>query len=132
MSAERIPGDLRRFSRACARVTQIGTLAGAAVLYGMLGATAALGLLLGGVAGMLRFQLRYAAIVRGPSVPSLVQARLLGYALSAGALALGFAFPTVASPWSTAAGLLAMNVSVVAVALLDRGPRSGACTGAAS
>jgi len=98
------------------------------------GESLALGLVAGGATGVARFGLRYRAFRRMRSARSLVRSRLLAYALNAPALAAAFAFPRLISPWSTAAGLLVMNVCVLAAELLepDRRIRHAAAAGRAT
>ena len=50
----------------------------------------------------------------------LVRGRLMGYALNAAVLGVAFSYPESISPWSTAAGLLVMNVSIVATEVLSQ------------
>ncbi len=92
---------------------------GVALCFAPTGAKAlVLGWLLGGSCSMLRFRLRYRALLRG-AAGAMVRSRLLAYALSALALAPAFAFPRVVSPWSTVPGLFVMNAAVVLSAVLE-------------
>jgi hypothetical protein len=116
---------LQDFWRRAVRLAQLLVLAGAAALYFGLenGGAAGLGLVLGGAASLLRYRLRYRALLRMSTVGPLVRVRLISYALNGLVLAVAFAFRGTISPWSTAAGLLVMNVSVIATELVLRGER---------
>ncbi len=105
--------ELERFWRRAVHLAQGAALGGAAALYLLGGRGPALGLLLGSLVSMLRFHLRYRSLRRGPSTGALVRLRLLNYLLSGAALAVAFTFSEVISPWTTIAGLLVMNVSVI-------------------
>jgi len=94
---------------------------GALLLLPRHGLALAFGLLLGGAVSLLRFNLRFRALAAARTAGPVVRARLLGYGLNALALGAAFWRPEAASPWTTAAGLFAMNVAVVAAELL--GPR---------
>ena len=111
--------SLRAFWKRSVRLTQALLLLGAALLYlcAPNGRALALGLLLGGIVSVLRFKARYAALRCAGGAGMLVGARLLGYGLSALALALAFTQPETFSPWSTVGGLVTMNFCVVAAEL---------------
>ena len=122
------PQELRAFwTRAVGLAASI-ILIGAGVLYAWLdnGGAAAFGLVLGGVASIVRFNMRYKALRNLRSAGPLVRARLAGYVLNAVVLAAAFARPDLAWPWTTAAGLFVMNASVIAAELLS--PRSDPAT----
>jgi len=116
-AAERL---LRRASRAAT----LAVLAGAVVLYVGFreGRPLALGLIVGGAASILRYRMRYRALVRLPDAGAgvLVRARLLGYLLSGAALAVAFLLRRTISPWSAIAGLFVMNGCILAVELFSR------------
>jgi hypothetical protein len=109
-----------RFWRRATRTAQCGVLGGAVLLYALApnGRALAIGLLLGAVASMARFRLMYGALVRMRSSKGLVKVRLVNYVLSGAALALAFAMADTISPWTTVAGLFAMNASLIATELL--------------
>ena len=115
--------SLRAFWKRTVRLSYALTFGGAAVLFAALanGRAAAIGFLLGGSVSVLRFSLRYRALARLNSVGPLVRLRLLTYALNGLALAVAFARADAVSPWTTAAGLLVMNVSLIATELLYKG-----------
>jgi hypothetical protein len=112
--------QLETFWKTALRVARGIALIGAVILYAFGGRPPALGLLLGSLVSILRFQMRHSAMRKGPTTAALVRLRLIGYGMSAAALALAFAFRSVFSPWTTAPGLLVMNVSVVVAELLCR------------
>jgi len=116
------PGAERFWKRAVRLATGV-LLVGAGVLYFCFpaGRALALGLLLGGAISICRYRLRYGALVRlrQAGAGALVRAQLTGYALNALALAAAFLFSHTVSPWTTIAGLLAMNVSVITTELLS-------------
>ena len=119
---------LKAFWRRATRLARVGLLGGAAALYTLApgGRALALGLLLGGTASMLRFQLSYNVMRRGGSAGAMVRTRVLNYAISGAALVAAFAVPQTFSPWTAVPGLLAMNAAVIAAELLwpDRTPRT--------
>jgi hypothetical protein len=118
-------GDLQVFWKRARRLAHLAMAAGAlALLFAMQnGRAAALGLILGGSVSVLRFALAYRMLNR-PTPVARVSVRLVGYALSGAALAAAFAMPELFWPWSTVAGLLLMNVCIIAAELL--GGRSDA------
>ena len=122
---------LVRFWSRCVRLCQKAALGGALVLYLAGGRALALGLLLGAAVGILRFHLRYRALLRGASAAALVRLRLMSYAMSALSLGAAFAWRGQLSPWSCAAGLVLMNASVIAAELLrgGAGARAGKAGG---
>jgi hypothetical protein len=123
---------LQAFWRRSVRLACGIAAAGAAVLLAATGeGRAALGFLLGSGVSLLRFRLRYRALADLSAVGPVVRSRLAGYALSAVPLAIAFAFPHVAAPWPTVAGLLVMNVSVLAAELTEPQRRTGGSDAAA-
>jgi len=127
LAAHKGKRDLESFWKQCLRLARVLALGGSVVLYFAAGLAAALGLLLGAAVSVLRFHVRYRALLRGAPAGALVRLRLLGYAVSAAALGAAFAFRHALNPWTTAAGLLLMNASVIATELLGRDaePRAG-------
>lgn len=117
----------RRAVRVALGLLVLGT--GALLLLPRHGLPLAFGLLLGGAVSLLRFNLRFRALAAARTAGPLVRQRLFGYGLNALVLGAAFWRPETASPWTTAAGLLAMNVAVVAAELL--GPRKAAADGTA-
>jgi hypothetical protein len=113
---------LRDFWARAVRLAQISLVGGAAVLYLCLedGRAAALGLLLGGATSILRFRLRYKALLGLRAPGPLVRMQLLSYALNGAVLAAAFALRDTVSPWATVAGLFVMNVSVIASEILTK------------
>ena len=84
------------------------------------GRAGALGVLLGGLAGLIRFRLRYRALSGGKvGVSSLVGARMLGYFITAAALGAAFAWSEEISPWAAVGGTLIINFCIVAFELAD-------------
>lgn len=114
--------ELRTFWRRSVWLAHCIVLAGAVLLYCALtdGRALALGLLLGGATGILRFRLSYRAMVRGRSAGALVRTRLMTYALSALALGLAFWRREQINPWTTAIGLFVMNGSILLTEMLSR------------
>ena len=106
---------LRSFWRRAVHLALGSAVVASGVLYlaADAGRALALGLLLGAACSVARFELRYRTLARAGSRGALVAARLVGYALSALALGLAFAMRPGVSPWTTAAGLLTMNVAVI-------------------
>jgi len=106
---------LRAFWSGAVRLAHVVLVAGGLGLYGALdnGRAAALGFLLGGTVSILRFRLRYRAMLRSMDAGGLVRVRLVTYALNAVALVPAFGWPHTCWPWSTVAGLLLMNACVV-------------------
>ncbi len=125
--------QLRAFWQRSVRLAHLFIALGAVALYFGLrdGRAAALGLILGGAASVLRFNLRYRALLRLGAVGPLVRVRLMTYALNAAVLAVAFGFRETISPWTTATGLLAMNAAVIAAELLDRSKSPGGTRSAA-
>jgi hypothetical protein len=103
------------FWRSSVRTAVAVALSGAAALAAAGGTHLALGFLLGSSVSVLRFRMSYGALVGGASRSRLVRLRLAGYALNAVALALAFSLRPVLSAWTTAAGLVVMNASLLAV-----------------
>lgn len=108
------------FWRRASRIAQALALTAAGALYFLAGREYALGLLLGAIVSMVRFRLRYRAMLQSPTAGGLVRLRLITYAMSGAALAVAFLWPAVFNPWGAIPGLLVMNVSVIAAELLDR------------
>lgn len=121
--------ELARFWKRAVNLSHLITGLGAIVLLFALpqGRAAAVGLIVGGLAGVLRWRLRYGA-VRRMDRGALVRSRLIGYAVSGAALALAFGLRQIIWPWSTVAGLLVMNVAVVTTELLDARRQNHAST----
>ena len=121
--------QLERLWRASRRAAVVAVLAGAAVLYVAFedGDALALGLILGGTASVLRYALRYSALLRigGSGAGGLVRSRFYGYFVNAAALLVAFLARPAISPWSAIAGLFVMNACVVATELLTAGHRKG-------
>jgi len=118
---------LKAFWQRATRLARYGLLGAAAALYALApgGRALALGLLVGGTASMLRFQISYTVLRAGGSAAALVRTRMLNYAISGAALVLAFAAPQTFSPWTTVPGLLAMNAAVIAAELLWPTPTGG-------
>lgn len=114
--------ELGDFWRRAVRLALSLILIGAAALYFFTeqGTALALGLMLGGAASVLRFNLRYRVLTKLRAAGPLVRVLLVGYVLNGLVLASAFIFRETISPWSTAAGLLAMNASVVATEVFWR------------
>lgn len=121
MSAEQTHQSVQGFWKRAVRLAQVVLLVGAVVLYFAGGRALALGFVAGTGVSVLRFHLRYRALMRGRSAGALVRLRLLTYALSAAALGLAFWLPHLFSPWSTAPGLLVMNVCIIVAELTFSG-----------
>ncbi len=114
--------ELRAFYRRAVRLAQLLIIVGSVTLYLAManGRAAALGLIVGGSVGILRYCLRLRALLRLGSAGPLVRSRLVGYGLNAAALGAAFGFPETIWPWSTVAGLLLMNASLIATELRRR------------
>ncbi len=108
------------FWRRASRIAQVLALTAAGTLYFLAGREYALGLLLGAIVSMVRFRLRYRAMLQSPTAGGLVRLRLMNFVLSGAGLAVAFLWPAVFSPWGAIPGLLVMNASVIAAELLDR------------
>jgi len=125
---QRCDDELQAFWQRSVRLAQGALLVGAFVLYVAvpeLGTPLALGLLLGGMASIRRYRLSLRALLSGQA-GAMVRTRMLNFAISGAALGLAFWQKDVFSPWSTAAGLLVMNGSIVIVAA--RSPKKPADT----
>jgi hypothetical protein len=110
--------QLQAFWQRSVRLAQVVLLLGALILYLAVpdnGRALALGLLLGGTASILRYKLSLRALLSGQAA-TMVRTRMLNFALSGIALALAFWQRETFSPWSTAAGLIVMNGSILIVA----------------
>ncbi|MHC4479420.1 MAG: hypothetical protein ACYS8K_00580 [Planctomycetota bacterium] len=118
---------LKAFYQRAVRLALLLLALGAAALYFGLpdGRAAAVGLLAGGAVSILRYRLRLGALLKLRGAGPLVRLRLLTYGLNGAVLAAAFALPHVLWPWSTVAGLLAMNVSLIAAELLPPGTLGG-------
>jgi len=114
--------ELRRLWHVSRRVATGLVLALAALLYVLMddGVALALGLILGALASMLRYRLKYSALVQMPQggAGKLVRSRFFGYLITAAALAVAFLARPLISPWTTIPGLFVMNACVLAVELL--------------
>ncbi|MCD6416829.1 MAG: hypothetical protein J7M08_09070 [Planctomycetes bacterium] len=117
--------EVSGFWQRALRLAQVISLCGAVALYLLWGRAAALGLLLGAIVSILRFSLRYRAMRGRPDAARLVRLRLAGYLLSGAALGLAFGLSGLFSPWTTAGGLLVMNVAIVATELTARNQEAG-------
>jgi hypothetical protein len=110
--------QLQAFWQRSVRLAQVVLLLGALILYLAVpdnGRALALGLLLGGTASILRYKLSLRALLSGQAA-TMVRTRMLNFALSGIALALAFWQRETFSLWSTAAGLIVMNGSILIVA----------------
>ncbi len=118
--------ELLAFWKRAVRSAWLLIVTGAVVLYlaAPNGPALALGLVLGGAISVLRFHGRLRALANLRAAAPLVRGRLMGYALNAAVLGVAFTYPETISPWSTAAGLLVMNVSIVAAEVLSQVGRS--------
>ncbi len=125
--------ELLVFWKRAVRSAWLLMVTGAVILYlaAPNGPALALGLALGGAISVLRFQGRLRALVNLRTAAPLVRGRLMGYALNAAVLGVAFSYPESISPWSTAAGLLVMNVSIVATEVLSQVGRSAQSEAAA-
>ena len=116
------PAKMKRLWHVARRVAVGLVLAAAAVMYVALerGDALALGLILGGAASLLRYRLKYTAVLtmQEKGAGRLVRSRFYGYLINAAALAAAFWARPVISPWTAIAGLFVMNVCVVAVEML--------------
>ena len=123
MASER---HTKAFWRRANRLATSIALVGGVVLYIAFedGRALAMGLLLGALVSLLRFRLRYRAVTSGASKGALLRTGFFSYGLSAAGLALAFGFPDTFSPWTTIAGLFAMNAALILAELLT--PREGA------
>jgi hypothetical protein len=114
--------DLKRLWHVSRRVATGLVLAVAALLYVAAedGVALALGLILGALASMLRYRLKYSALVQMPRAGAgkLVRSRFFGYLITAAALAVAFLARPLISPWTTIPGLFVMNVCLLAVEVL--------------
>lgn len=105
------------------RLTVAAALAGSLALWALAGDNGralALGLLLGTMAGVIRFRIALRTLMAGPSAGAVVRSRMIGYVISGAALLVAFLFRERISPWTTAVGLLVMNGSLVLNEMLDR------------
>jgi len=119
---DHLPEKLERLWHASRRVATVLVLGAAALLYVSMdnGVALALGLILGGLASMLRYRLKYSALTQMPEggAGKLVRSRFYGYLVTAAALAVAFLGRPLISPWSTIPGLFVMNACLIAVELL--------------
>ncbi len=132
MTAEPQQTDLQSFWKRAVRLAKVLLVVGSAALYVVGGRALALGLVLGAGVSVVRFDLRYRALLKGRPAATLVRLRLASYALSAAALGLAFGFPHLFSPWSAAPGLLAMNLCVIVAEMTVRGTEGRAPDSAGS